>query len=356
MKKLTEINILRAFACLSVMLLHISATPVSLLPPGSIHLYIVTTLNRSLVFCMPVFIFISGLLTFYKYQDREFNFFKFIPKRLKTVLLPYLFWTLVYYALYIVAGMYTFSFEYLLKSILLADMCYHLYFIALIVQFYLLFGIFRYLFKNKYSHFILGVILLINILFLKYQINWQMNFAWLKYADRFFLQYIFFFSLGCYAGKYLSYFVEYIKRRKIIIFLSYALVVILYTINYYKAVILHQATDAFTMSLFWFFTSFLGIMLFYSVALNIKNNTLVNLLEKISKSSYYIYLAHPFVLMFSHKGLDLLGITSTTGRFLINIVVVFTVTILGSLLYTHLKDLLRVKPPYNQTGTAIKSN
>lgn len=347
--RLLEINILRALAAIAVVLLHISADPVSSLMPGSNHLFVFSTLNRSLVFCMPVFIFISGLTLFYNYEHKEFKYLPFIARRLKAVLIPYLLWSLLYYAVFIITGVYSFSFEFLMKKLLLADMVYHLYFIALIVQFYVLFGIFLFIFKRKNAAVYLGIILIINILFFKLRGVLGQDFAFLQYADRFFLQYIFFFSLGCYAAKDMSRFKKFIRDKRLVLTLIYISITLFYTFYFYQAAILASPVSSFVLNLLWFAASLMGILISYLLAQFLLHTVFKNPLEKIGEHSFTIYLAHPLVLMISTRLLTKLGLISITGQFLLNTLIVFSVTILGSILYARVKKMLKALLPQEKS-------
>lgn len=341
--RLLEVNILRAIAAIAVVLLHISASPVSLLEAGSKPLLIFTTFNRSLVFCMPVFVFISGLTLFYNYEHREFKYFPFILKRLKAVLIAYLIWSLIYYSVFLVSGVYSFSLSFLFEKLLLADMVYHLYFIALIVQFYLLFVVFLFIFKKDNAIFYLGISLILNLLFFKLRASLGQEYAFLQYADRFFLQYIFFFSLGCYLAKDIDRFKQILTSKKIVSLLSYLGITLVYSFCFYKSTILGIPVSSLVLNLLWFTASVVGVFFSYLLALFLLNTFFKRSLEKIGEHSFMIYLAHPLVLMISTRVFAKLGIISITGMFLLNTIFVFSVTILGSILYARMKKALTLR-------------
>ena len=75
---------------------------------------------------------------------------------------------------------------------------------------------------------------------------------------------------------------------------------------------------------------------------NIKG-ILVDLLQKISISSYHIYLSHPLVLLFSQLFLERLGYTSIMGSFLINTSIIFFIVVPFSIYYSKNKLIARYK-------------
>jgi len=73
-ERIDETNIIRGIACLAVVLVHITAGPVTSLREGSIHSIIFTLLNRGAKFTTPTFLFLSGLTLFYSYEERDFKY------------------------------------------------------------------------------------------------------------------------------------------------------------------------------------------------------------------------------------------------------------------------------------------
>src|SRR4051812_7155042 len=87
------INSLRLIALFAVIMLHVSAIPLGQYG----HLPTVTWLtadfyNALVRFAVPVFVMITGALTLH----REYEFGPFLKKRLSRVVVPFLFWSLVY--------------------------------------------------------------------------------------------------------------------------------------------------------------------------------------------------------------------------------------------------------------------
>lgn len=148
-----EVIFLRAVACLCVILIHVTADPIYAADHGSRELLYYVTANQFARFSVPVFIFITGLTLGYRYRgSRDFRYATFLQKRLWVIGLPYLLWSLAY-------TIYLDDFEgrslalpdllsQLGKEVLLGTAAYHLYFVVLICQFYLLFPIFQWLFTR----------------------------------------------------------------------------------------------------------------------------------------------------------------------------------------------------------------
>ena len=328
--ELKEIYILRAIACLSVILVHISAIPVASMESSNPILGVFILLNRATKYTTATFIFISGFVFFYRYHKHKFHYSTFLKKRFKNTLLPYVIWTILYYLYFIYEGYYTFSIRFLLDNFLLANMSYHLYFILTISQFYLLFGIFLKLFKRYNSHFLLLVFLIVNLL--------SLYFNKMQYADRFFTTYIFFFALGCYIARYYTTVKKLLNRFKTVLLFMYLSITLYDSYSFYNYYKLGKAINVYTVALTWFLFSLISIIFLLAISNYYQSKTEHWVFKRISVSSYYIYLSHPFVLMLSNKLLDNVGIYSHSLRFIINIVIVYSATLFLCFNYTILKE------------------
>jgi len=316
-ERIDEVDYLRALACLFVVLIHTTADYIFLDTAGHLTKTAFLFVNRALTFAVPAFIFISGFVLAQRYLKRDFSYPLFLKKRLTHIIVPYFGWTLVYYLYFIQQNIYGFSLSFFLQSLFLGKMVYHLYFVVLIVQFYLLFGVFRGLFQRYSSHLLMLVFLVINILFMKY--------GYFQYADRFFLQYLSFFTFGIYFSLNYHSFKEKICYYRSKLALGYVLLSIILALQYYQITMLKRVSDGFLYNLSWLFFSSLAIAFFFSVAISLQNTKLTavkKFLLKLSDASYLIYLSHPLMLMFAQKIISHDLIPSTTLHFLCTLVFV----------------------------------
>ncbi|SDK96189.1 acyltransferase [Natronincola ferrireducens] len=335
-KNIDEAGITRAIACLAVVMVHISAIPVATLQPNSIHMIFFSLLNRGLKFTTPTFIFLSGLTLFYSYKDRSFNYYSFLKKRLSTTIIPYLIWSFIYYRYFIYEGYYIFSWSFLFENLLLANMSYHLYFILTIIQFYLLFGIFLYVFKKFSPLAVLMVLCSISIFTLRY--------IHIPYGDRFFMRYVFFFGLGCYTAIYIDIIREKLLQYKLFFIAAYIGATSYYGYQFYQYYGLKKPVNVFLVELTWFGFAITAIFFYFLLSNYIvksSNQWIYKGLKKITACSYYVYLSHPLVLFLSEKFLTNRGVISITGRFVLNVLIVYGGTLPLAILYSSMKDRLK---------------
>jgi len=92
-QNLDWINSLRLIALFAVIVLHVSAIPLGQYGHITINAWLAADFYNALVrFAVPVFVMITGALTLH----REYEFSAFLKKRLTRVVVPFLFWSLVY--------------------------------------------------------------------------------------------------------------------------------------------------------------------------------------------------------------------------------------------------------------------
>lgn len=333
--RLTEVDYFRAIACIAVIVVHVTSAYLVLDTTGNLMKMVLLFINRGSSYVVPAFVFISGLVLAYNYHNKVFTYPSFIKKRLKYLLIPYFFWSGFYYLLYVFCNSYPVSVEFFVKKLLLGDMSYHLYFVLIILQFYLLFGLFNRLFKKFSAHYLLVVMVVINIFFMKYVRFWGI--------DRFFMQYLSFFALGFYFCKNYQAIKEKVSKYKYVLAIGYILMTVLVAQQFYQHIILMNPYDVFQDNLFWSIFSIVAILFYYYLALFIERSNfsrLKDILKKISNGSYYIYLSHPFMLMIAVRIFNYTYIPSTLINFLLALLFILGTILPLTFFYQSRKHVL----------------
>ncbi|WP_438350238.1 acyltransferase [Paenibacillus sp. FA6] len=216
-ERIIEIELLRGLAFLAVALQH-SIAHFAYVEGVSFGDGVIMTLLLVLAkFAVPVFIFITGMVLFYNY-DGQFNYLSFLKKRAKDIIIPYILWSFVYFSLNYgwQQGWMGQSWKWF-TMLFTGKTSSHLWYIVMILQFYLLFPVFRYVINKvriKLSLWaciasIVGVGLL--YVWLTGQVSAigkmmstveipVITAMFTKYADRNFLYFFFYFVLGACAG------------------------------------------------------------------------------------------------------------------------------------------------------------
>jgi surface polysaccharide O-acyltransferase-like enzyme len=321
--RLDYLDYLRVIACFSVIIVHVSAIGIVSSESGSLYNKGIILFNRFFKYTTPVFLFLSGITSFYGYRNREYKYIDFLNRRLKTVVFPFLIWSSIYYLILVYTGTYEFDFIFYIKNLILGNMSYHLYFIPILLQMYFLSGIINYFLKKMDAKKVVLISVIINILFMK---------LYFPYSDRFFGKYILFYILGVYLTKEYDTFVIFIKNIKIPVTIIFFTSTFFYAVFYYI-----KRYDL--MDYAWLFFSVSGIFFLFNISryLEKKDKFKNKQIRKLSKSTYYIYLIHPLVLSFISRVLSVYEYNLTT-ILLIYFSFTFFVSILISTIYTELKS------------------
>lgn len=330
-EKLYELDYMRFIACFAVMIVHITATGVEGYIHGSFPHIVTLIVNRSFKFTTPIFIFLSGVTSFYSYRNREFKYFTFIKKRLSNVLVAYLIWSVIYYAVYIRLGYHAyFDMRFFIDNIFIGKMSYHLYFVIIITQMYIVGPIFYKILKNSDKKIL---ILIISAIFT------ALCAEYLRFenADRVFLKYIFFYMLGIYLTFDYEKFTSFLMKNKWLLIAGYVVIGLIYTVVSYMNMNIYIYV--------WFAFSLISIFFVYIVGLMMKDafKRHYGFIRLFGQSSYYIYLMHPLVLTLAIRYTDMNGILSITKRLIIYSVTVIPITVICCLAFTAAKNYIKKK-------------
>ncbi|PTX59057.1 surface polysaccharide O-acyltransferase-like enzyme [Melghirimyces profundicolus] len=145
---ISEINFVRALACLAVLAVHVSA--------GVFYRQgywdpVAAGMNQIGRFGTPVFAVISGFLLFNQVRVKGFSLPRFIRSRTTKIIVPYLVWSTIYLSILKFGyGIDHFvSFDHWLKTVLSGNVFYHLYFVMVVIQFYLVFPLLQRILRTR---------------------------------------------------------------------------------------------------------------------------------------------------------------------------------------------------------------
>lgn len=112
--------------------------------------YVALSYRQLLNFAVPAFLFISGYWLSKKTIRSWEDYKSFLQRRFSRILVPYLFWSLVYLG-YEALKIYDVSVTQILLKLLIGGASHHFYFIIVIAQLYLLTPILQYLNRKPYG-------------------------------------------------------------------------------------------------------------------------------------------------------------------------------------------------------------
>lgn len=323
--RLKEITLMNALLCFSVIMIHITSSPLGALERESAFYALVFFVNKFLCFSVPGFIFLSGFKLYNKYEDTKIDLKKFFLGRVLKIVVPYIFAVLVYFLYFYQKGWVAVSElpEYLYLGTLVA----HFYYVIIAVQLYILFPLLKIVFK-KYPMAVFALSFVSTALF--------SGFIRFNYSDRFFGSYIFYFVLGMIFSKYDP--IRKIKKLFAVSVAGFSLITVIHLGLLYLAsvkVFPYQMADLFNVAYVTF-----AVVVIYGVFLKLKDTAipLVKFADVIGGASYSIYLYHILVIFILQYDIYPRFAFSHQTKLLISFMVLFG----GTVLYAYMSGKIRV--------------
>jgi len=303
--RLREIDFIRAFAALSVIAIHTTgqytnASRVALL------------WNTAMRYAVPLFIFLSGFVVYYSDNGKKnFSCTAFWYRRLKKILIPYILWNaiyMIYFARHDLASITENipGLLYKLETNIITGLgTYHLYFILIIIQMYIIYPLLRVL-AGRFMKATLLVSFAVtlycqSIIYLGVQ-----NKATIPgtYIPFFMLLpvWIFFFVSGMYISRNIGKINEWLAGRGI-------LISALWLISFIVLILDSKLTSTQDLSIkpsviLYTAAAFMGLY-YISAKLTYIKGRLLDFLDFISEQSFLIYLSHvlflKLIVSFSYK-------------------------------------------------------
>jgi len=279
-----EIDILRIVSIFSVVLIHTTSKILDFSKFNIASHPFALFLNQLSRFAVPLFFMISAFVLEHNYSQ-NLSFFPYLKKRFSKLLLPYLFWSLIYYYF-----IYPHSSDSFTRALLVGSSSYQLYFVPTLFIFYLVYPLLsRYL--NIISHWLFFIILLsvqIAILSIDYYFK-PLSFP---HPINVFLLNFMFFILGMLASHHQDKIFSFIKKyKKIYIIFSLLLAIYIYfegSLRYFKTQNYLAFSSQWRPSVF-IYTFILSSVLFY-YSKQIKVNPVF--IKKLASYSFFVFFIH----------------------------------------------------------------
>ncbi len=311
--RLAAIEYIRGISMLGVVGIHVGSQYLAN-PAANMHL--VALFEVATRFSVPIFFFISAFGMFYNLDiSQKFDYRAFLKRRINTVLIPYVVWSLFYLVHYAVLWGDTsvLSPFYIGFSMIFGTAGYQLYFMVILLWFYLMMPVWVWLIK-RLSWGGLGALLLFQIAFdywscfelnsagvdnflLKSLIDYRLNY-WV-------MHYVFIFVLGGYLAVHNKWFMDFMSRcRSYLVgffWLTMAGILgyyywVIFTKGYTPLEGINTAQQLCPAGVLYT----LGASLFFFAIFTIWRlpEGLRPILSALGRHSYFVYLAHPVAITY----------------------------------------------------------
>lgn len=341
MDKIKEIDYLRGIATILVILIHLTSSAITF-PVTSLSYQLVGAFNCAITFVVPTFLFISALIMTYKLKNTEkICWSKFLLKRIIKVLSALIIWSLIYILYW--GDIFNLTQKKVLGYLILGNASYHLYFIPLIIQLYLLFPIIWIIVKNiskiKINLLLSFFICIVLCGFLQYSFTTIFRLNIFKTFIHF-PTIIFSYTLPISIGIWIGFNYSQIKKFYNKFFIVFLLIFTIFACYYYVKINFVQYTYKATLLFSPLYWSLIILTLTYFLRYINKST----FLSKISQKSFVIYLSHPLILDILNKSLnyEIFNITPfLTANYFINIFTKFLITLSMSYFLSYIWFKLR---------------
>ena len=342
-----EIDYLRGFAILAVLMIHISANFTNLELLNNLMIFNIL-IDVFAHYAVPLFIFISGFVLSIKYYGL-FSLKSFYQKRIKSIIPHYIIFSILYIIFYsIITNPPTFIL--IVFKILTANSSYHLWFFAILIEFYIFYPFIIKIYhdfekKGKINIFLMlslfiQVMWTITILLLQTLIN---NSLFTNLTGRIFIPYLFYFTLGIYFSRNLNYVYKSFKSKKIysivLFFISIFLTIII-SMFWIKGII--DYNYFYGIPKIYFVIPIIIEVVYYPIIFILlfeisrylmkRKNIIASSIYLLGKYSFGIYLIHVFFIRIAIK---LFGYVNIDFNNWIFYPLLFIITIVLSLFSTY---------------------
>jgi peptidoglycan/LPS O-acetylase OafA/YrhL len=300
---LYEIDVVRILTFACVIGVHVDSFTVA---STDVPLYGLLALMH---FTREVFFALSSFVLIYSYLRKPVPLRKFWPRRFLLVGVPYVVWSAIYFwsnYLHAPGGTVSAAFGRFMMDLLTGTAWFHLYFLLVTMQVYLLVPVIVWLIrKTRKHHTLLLVISAVLQLFLlgvyMYRPQWNL---WSGYGGQFFVSYQFFIILGAVTADHHRALLDWVRGHRRLIALITGLAALL-TIGVFllqHALLGYSYSKAATplqpVEMVWSVAVGLGILAIGSFWAERRRpgGRLAKAIEFGSDRSFGIFLSHPMVL------------------------------------------------------------
>lgn len=208
---LEEVTWMRGAAMGVVVLLHVLGYAVAVVPGAGGDPFLPMASVASLRFARQIFMVITGFVLTYQYWGRTVEPGPFLNRRVQSVVVPYLVWSAIYLtvlpALGGATGIDVWNPWAVIEALLTGGAMYHLYYIVLTLQFYLLFPWWIRWFQSLapkrrqgWTIFLAAAGLVLLYVDFHWTLQYTSSAKWFLYRDRFLAYYFVYFLFGSALG------------------------------------------------------------------------------------------------------------------------------------------------------------
>ena len=340
-RRLEELNYFNAVCCLLVVLIHILSLGVTQLDKGSWQLAVIYFPWNLSAFVVPGFLFTGAVKMALGFHSSDGTpYLKYIWRRIKKIYLPYVAFVIVYYPIFVHFGIAQRSVRAFFSYLFVGNLSSHFYYIVIVMQFYILMPLWRWMVKHVPWYAALPVSAMVTLLMLKASAALGCIGITFKYSDRVFLSYLFFWVMGLYVGQNYESFRTSLRQSRLPVLLSAAAVLVFSAVNYLQYTKSTYVYDTGYLKLFSDAISILVLLCLCTALDSSPMERTKRVLGGVYKASYSVYLSHSLFLTVGTIYLQRLGVTDIALLLALRTVIAYTLPFALYFGYSKVKTLI----------------
>lgn len=314
-QRILSIEYIRGLSMLGVIGIHTGAYSLTN-PDVNIHLFALLEIVTR--FSVPIFFFVSAFGLFLHHDlQAPFNYVSFMKKRCRTVLVPYIVWSLLYmlHYTYISGDISPWFPGILYKYFLFGLASYQLYFLVILLWFYSFMPLWRILVRKMIGspRLYLSVLLVLQIAVNYYSSyileanfsNHYINLAVQYRLSYWIIHYLFIFLLGAVCAIHYQQFIIVLKKHRTAITCFFCITLLGMISFYYHLLVnkhytpegavntVHQLSP---IGVLYTLATTLFLLLLFEV--HRPSPAFKAILAQLGERSYAVYLVHPFIMYY----------------------------------------------------------
>lgn len=325
------IDFIRLVSIIAVVVIHTSTYFLDVTRPFTFTFYFLHAINQLVRFAVPLFFAISGFLLAKHYQNIP-GVITFYKRRLSKILVPYFFWSLIYFLIIFPNPINLVFSRIFLHDLITGDSSYQLYFIPAIFLLYIIFPLIirsKKIFLTGWFIILLGIV---ETALMSYVYFFEPKIGIISPIPN--AIYNFFpFILGIFAALKINDFKDFLKKKiNIFKFISAALFIIIFS----ESIFMFAATgkpmylrDQWRISVMLYGVS-TGALFYYFY--QERWNKTVNYLSGFSFGVFFVHAAilhNMLIIFYKFKLYDL-------GSFIISLALTIALSFLFSILFSKI--------------------
>lgn len=325
-EKHEELNYFNAISCLAVILIHVLSYSVVALQKQSWQFAAVFFPWQIAAYVVPAFLFCGAVkLSFQINESKLPSWPVYMKRRIQKVYLPYVVATVVYFLVFGIFGKLGLSLKQLLHYLLVGDVSAPLYYIIVVMQFYLLLPLWKWLVQKIPASIALPAAAMIYMLMpQEASAVTQIGVAF-RYTDRVFPTYLVFWVLGLYVGKHYESVSDALNGHRKAAGCSMLLVLLFAFVSYRLNLEAKSPLGTGGMKMFSDVLTIIGLLSLCLWIQQSKHERVKKLLTAIHTVSFPVYLYHCLFLELGNGALRRLGIRNEGLLLLMRALICYTV-------------------------------